>query len=245
LALGRPCEFRAGAAEQERRLRNHIAFAWESLTDQQQSKVSAQFRELSRQACGLAGPGDDPGSETSRLAKGAGRQPWQALLRRYVGRQLERRPKFSRPPRRFPQLAGLVPGWGRSGAKPRILAAIDTSGSLTDEMLAEISAELALMARRFDVTVAECDTRIHVVYPYRPITSVHGRGGTDLRPPLQQEFLRKHKADLVVYFTDGFGPAPAKPPRIPVIWCLTEAGVKPAAWGAEIKMQGAKNRPSS
>ena len=89
-------------------------------------------------------------------------------------------------------------------------------------------------------TVVECDTSIHAVYRYRPIKKVYGRGGTDLRPPLDPKFLRKHKADLAVYFTDGYGPAPAVRPRIPVIWCLTEGGEKPSTWGEEIRMDGQK-----
>ena len=123
----------------------------------------------------------------------------------------------------------------RRAGKPRIMAVIDTSGSLTDELLAEISNELRHMARDRDVVVVECDAEIQNVYRYRePITDVDGRGGTDLRPPLKQEFVRAQRADLVVYFTDGMGPAPEKPPQVPVVWALTPDGEPPAAWGRVI-----------
>ena len=35
----------------------------------------------------------------------------------------------------------------------------------------------------------------------------------------------------MVYFTDGFGPAPAEPPPVPVVWCLVPCGQPPAPWG--------------
>ena len=92
------------------------------------------------------------------------------------------------------------------------------------------------MAKRYEVVVVECDNTVRAVYPFRPITSVQGRGGTDLRPPLKSEFLRKQRADLVVYFTDGCGPAPKQAPHIPVVWCLTPEGTKPTPWGEEIRL---------
>ncbi|MBM4148956.1 MAG: hypothetical protein FJ224_07920 [Lentisphaerae bacterium] len=115
-------------------------------------------------------------------------------------------------------------------------AVIDTSGSLDDEMLADISAELASMSRHFQVRVVECDAVVRRVYDCRPITDVQGRGGTDLRPPFEKDFLRRERSDIVVYFTDGLGPAPRNPPAIPVIWCLTPGGQKPSRWGGEIRM---------
>ena len=167
---------------------------------------------------------------------GAGCLPWARLLRRYAGQHLRARPDFRRPPRRCPGLVWVVPGRGRLGDLPRVMAVIDTSGSVTPDLLEQISGELARLAGSFAVTVVECDAAVHAVYPYRPLTTVHGRGGTDLRPPLEPSFLRGHRPDLVVYFTDGWGPAPACPPRVPVVWCLTPSGTEPADWGRVIRM---------
>ncbi|MDA1043715.1 MAG: VWA-like domain-containing protein [Verrucomicrobia bacterium] len=65
---------------------------------------------------------------------------------------------------------------------------------------------------------------------------MHGRGGTDLRPPFESAFLGKHRPDWVVYFTDGHGKAPDAPPKVPVIWCLTLSGKMPCAWGREVRL---------
>jgi predicted metal-dependent peptidase len=163
---------------------------------------------------------------------------WQHLLHRFVGESIGQRESFSRPPRRFPQLLGIVPGSTQWSARPIVLAAIDTSGSLSRQDLSRIAAELDRLARWYEVIVVQCDTRIHNVSRYHGlITDVRGRGGTDLRPPLSRRFLQRHRADLVVFFTDGFGPAPANRPARPVVWCLTAKGQRPARYGRAVWMR--------
>jgi predicted metal-dependent peptidase len=193
--------------------------------------------EKLRNVCEGIDFGNSP-SEAEREIQGhgQGQVPWQRLLHRYAGQILEVRPVFTRPPRRFPDLVGIIPGKGRQQDKPKILAIIDTSGSITEELVVLIDAELARLAKSYDVTVVECDCEIHAVYRYKPVKAVQGGGGTDFHPPLEPVFLQKHKPDLIVYFTDGEGPAPEKSPRVPVIWCLTPEGERPATWGREIRM---------
>jgi len=176
------------------------------------------------------------GAEQALSEPDSGQVPWNRLLRRYVGSVLQSQPDFLRPPRRFPNLVGIVPGRRRRGTKPRIMAVIDTSGSITDETLDAINGELVYLGRDHDVLVVECDAEIHGVYAYSRIESVGGRGGTDLRPPFAVDFLRKHKPDLMIYFTDGEGPAPDRPSRVPTVWCLTPGGTPPADWGRIVRM---------
>jgi predicted metal-dependent peptidase len=195
------------------------------------SRVPGELKDALRNL-GIAGHGqyDLAGSPQGHL-------DWRRLLRRYVGQVLQVRPTFSRPSRRFPDLVGIVPGQRRQGALPRVMAVIDTSGSVMPELLQLISAELALLARRHTVVVVECDAVVHAVFEYRaPLQTVQGRGGTDFRPPLAREFLQEHRPDLVVYFTDGFGPAPERAPTVPLIWCLVPGGERPARWGRVIQM---------
>jgi predicted metal-dependent peptidase len=118
------------------------------------------------------------------------------------------------------------------------MVVIDTSASMTDDLLELIDAELAKLARGHDVTIVECDYSIQRVYEYRHrLKTLAGRGGTNFRPPLEKQFLRKHHPDLIVFFTDGEGPAPAKPPRVPLIWCVTPRGRAPVDWGKKIQME--------
>lgn len=160
---------------------------------------------------------------------------WSSLLRR-VGIELGPRPVFYRPSRRFPDLLGIVPGTSVLG-RPRVMAAIDTSASMQPEALERISQELARLACHSEVTVVECDDEIRATYRLgAPLSCVRGRGRTDLRPPLATECVRRVRPDVVVYFTDGDGPAPERPPGIPVIWALTPGGKKPASWGETIQL---------
>lgn len=210
-----------------------IAKVWEGMTPKQREKVKLPegVRKVIEDAVKASG-------SSTAIGGGMAVIPWQQVLRKYVGRSLCRRPIFTRPPRRFPDLVGILPGRGRQGSKPRIMAAIDTSGSMSQGILSDISAELSVMSRTHDVIVVECDTEIKAVYPYRPISEIQGRGGTDFRPVFDSAFLMQHRPDLVVYFTDGHGKAPVDAPRIPVIWALTENGRMPCPWGRIVRITG-------
>jgi predicted metal-dependent peptidase len=200
---------------------------------------TAGLPDILRGALQGLGVGTTPGTRQYRLrGKRRGSLDWRRLLRRCVGELLECEASLARPPRRFPELVGIVPGRGRRPGRPEVMAVIDSSGSVTNRLLERIDGELRRLARSHSVTVVECDVEIHQVYKYRPLKRVTGRGGTDLRPPLEADFLRRHRADLVVYFTDGFGPAPEKAPRVHVVWCLVPGGETPASWGRVIRMDG-------
>jgi predicted metal-dependent peptidase len=184
--------------------------------------------------------GNCPGSEFYRLQhKISGEIDWTSKLRKYVGRATSVRPIYHRPNRRFPDLVGIIPGKARIGVKPRVMCVIDTSGSMSDSFLEMIDGELRVLSKsEKEVLIVECDERIHGVYPYKGLLELHGRGGTDFRPPLEKEFLQKWKPDLVIFFTDGFGPAPETKPSVPVLWVLTPNGEQPCSWGDVIQMKG-------
>src|SRR5262249_19835623 len=117
------------------------------------------------------GVGKAPGRARQDLRQeGSSRLDWRRLLRRYVGQVRKVRPVYNRPPRRFPELVGVVPGQRRQAARPKILAILDTSGSITTELLVLINAELARLARDFTVKGVECDAALQRVYDYQPVT---------------------------------------------------------------------------
>lgn len=99
-----------------------IVIVWAGMVHDAKRKVEAPFAAVAKQASqsmGLLstsgsrdGIGSLPGSGESALADGSATVPWQAILRRYVGRKLKRHPVFGRPPRRFPNMTGIVPGRG-------------------------------------------------------------------------------------------------------------------------------------
>jgi predicted metal-dependent peptidase len=182
-----------------------------------------------------------PESDTENLPDSGigGTINWREQLRRYIARSTVPHPAFHRPPRRMPELIGILPAQCRLAVKPVVMAIIDTSESMVVALLETINVELKRLARDYQVTVVESDAAIQKYYPYRgSLKMVHGRGGTDFRPALEARFLAKIRPDVVICFTDGDGPAPDRPPSMPVVWCLTPDGSSPAAWGREIRMAG-------
>lgn len=158
---------------------------------------------------------------------------WRPVLRRYVGEAMPvSRPSYARPSRRFPNLLGIVPGKESRPGKPVIMAVIDTSGSMEDDVLSDIVAELRILARGRRVIVVQCDSEVQSVERFSGhIDRCSGRGGTNFHPIFEPDLLRRTKAELIIVFSDGCGPAPEKAPRVPVIWALTAPHNHPATWG--------------
>ncbi len=217
-------------------IRGAIGEALEGLSPEQWKRLPVILRQQITRVCSSGEPGNLAELLPRPLA-GTATIDWRQALRAYLRRATARQPAFHRQPRRFPELVGIVPGQVHRPEKARVMAVIDTSGSIDAAALEQISAELGRMSRVHDVTVVECDATVSAVYPWTgPLKAVRGRGGTDLRPPFQPDMLRKVRPDVVVYFTDGAGPAPTRRPPVPVVWCLTHAGTRPARWGREIRI---------
>jgi len=54
---------------------------------------------------------------------------------------------------------------------------------------------------------------------------------------IEKDFLKAHKPDAIVYFTDGFGQGPDKRPKVPVLWALIGSDAqKPVQWGKIISL---------
>jgi predicted metal-dependent peptidase len=130
-----------------------------------------------------------------------------------------------------------VPGWRRRRCAdpPAVLTAIDTSGSIDSEVLAAIAQQVGRLAQVARVTVAECDAAVQRVYRYRStLDTVAGGGGTDLRPVFDPAFIARQRPDAIVYFTDGNGALPARPPPLPTFWVLTERNAFACPWGRRL-----------
>ncbi len=163
--------------------------------------------------------------------------PWQPILSRMIGHRANREATFLRPSRRMPERVGISPGVVYRPQHPPVLAAIDTSSSMQLRHFERIRAELDVLSRIAKVTVVQCDKQIRKTYSLRgPLRTIVGRGGTDLRPPLERQFLGQHHPSLVAYFTDGDGPVPDHRPPVPVLWCLTTDAKPPAPWGDVVKL---------
>jgi predicted metal-dependent peptidase len=185
--------------------------------------------------------GREPGELIADLAEvEPSFRDWRESLAMFVARSRAPIHTWSRPSRRFRDRPFEVPGRAysrRPSLRPTLLVAIDTSLSMSPRELSAVGRELQRVAVHANLIVAECDTRVTRTYPFRgALGEVQGRGGTDLRPVFLPAFLRRHRADGVVYFTDGEGPTPLEPPHVPVLWVLTKPSTFECPWGARARL---------
>jgi predicted metal-dependent peptidase len=144
---------------------------------------------------------------------------WQAILKKYVGTiAANKRKTRMRLNRRQPERFDLS---GRVDDKIlKIAVAIDTSGSVDDEMIAKIFNEIfeILAKRKHEITVIECDADVQRVYKARNKSEIQkkvmGRGGTWFSPVIDYVNNDKYFRDaLLIYFTDGYGEREIPKPR--------------------------------
>ena len=149
---------------------------------------------------------------------------WRRVLRIFAasGTSTFVKNTLRRPSKRY----GTTPG-GKLRRRQKLLVAIDTSGSVSLPDFKEFFAEIHHIYKRgAEITVVECDTEIHKIYPYKGKlpTEIKGRGGTDFNAPI--EFANtKLRPDALLYFTDGFAPPPALRSRCPILWVISERGI--------------------
>lgn len=111
---------------------------------------------------------------------------------------------------------------------PKIAVPIDTSGSMGTEELTMALRETAgvLTAVGAQVTMCTCDASVHGLARVRSINEVRsmlkGGGGTDFVPVFEAlERAPGGRPDIVIFITDGGGPAPLEQPAgMRVIWVL-------------------------
>jgi len=210
------------------------------------SKIRTLIKLAAAETNDTSDASDDPnqtqglgsaGQMETVITDGKYKLQWKKILSRYQGSARDKiRTRFY-PNRRMPHLLGIVHGVKRVFRKPRIMIALDTSGSMGKKELQIISRECTFFKQMSEVLVVECDCAIQRIYKFKKaITKVKGRGGTSFVPPLETALLRKHRIELVIYFTDGYGDAPEKQPIAPVIWCLLgNKAPKPATYGRVVR----------
>jgi len=158
-------------------------------------------------------------------------EPWRKLLAQFIHRaSITRRSddrSYARPSRRSP--TPFVTPSRKHEPEGEYIIAIDTSGSITNDELANYQAQVNTIfatVKPRKVQVVYCDAAISGQDTFERGTKVQlrmcGGGGTDFAPPF--DWARENKIDPVclIYFTDGYGPLDIQPrPRYPVLWAMT------------------------
>jgi predicted metal-dependent peptidase len=125
---------------------------------------------------------------------------------------------YRRPSRRA-SVAGSVVLPALRRPVPEVAVVCDTSGSMTEDLLAAALAEVEGLLRSLglarQVRVLACDT---AVGPVRRVTSARqvqlvGGGGTDMGAGIAAAAALRPRPAVTVVLTDGFTPWPDRPPR--------------------------------
>lgn len=127
---------------------------------------------------------------------------------------------YARPSRRSSSSPGVVLPSMRQARPPRITAVIDTSGSMSNRMLALALAEIDGVLREVGphggrgIRLVSCDARAGELQEVRSAAEVKltGGGGTDLREAIVTVASHPERPDLVLILTDGYTPWADEPP---------------------------------
>jgi len=165
--------------------------------------------------------------------------PWFELLREFVTNTVPSDFSMKRPNRQYASRGLYVPGLVKENAPPFVLG-VDTSGSITQQMLDAVASEVQALMREVrpeSITVIYCDAEVQHVETFEPDDdiklSVHGGGGTLFQPVFDYVGTMEEPPAALIYFTDLMGPAPSEP-DYPVLWLVPEAYAQPAFFGETV-----------
>ena len=154
------------------------------------------------------------------------RAPWQDLLRQFLERAARNDYTWTTLNTNYLSQGIFLPTL-RSNELPRLVIAVDTSGSIDqadlDQFAAEVSAILE-MAAETEITVLYCDTRIQgepeiFTRADLPLTlKAQGGGGTDFRPPFAWIEEQQEQPAALIYLTDMDCNKYPEEPDYPVLW---------------------------
>jgi predicted metal-dependent peptidase len=166
--------------------------------------------------------GHEPGCfEEAIEAARQSRVNWKQYITREMSALAKTRFRFERPNRRYIHQGMYLPGPVKDD--PRVVFVIDSSGSMGTEALSQGLAELYAMSQmlRTELTILVVDAEVQYVCKKPADVKMRGRGGTDFRPAFDYVERERINPALLVYFTDGWGDFPDRPPQYKVIWAMT------------------------
>jgi predicted metal-dependent peptidase len=123
-----------------------------------------------------------------------------------------------------------------TGESLRAFLAVDTSGSITGDVLQSFAAEVLGVVRAYPHLRAElyyADADVYGPYPLdarEPLPAPRGGGGTRFEPFFERIAGEADAESVIVYLTDGYGSFPARAPDAAVLWVVLPGGAADAAF---------------
>lgn len=168
--------------------------------------------------------------------------PWRAILSRFVTRTLGDERSWLPPSRRGIAQGLYLPS--RRGQQLELALAIDTSASTRADLRDFLGELMGIVSSfgRYRLQLLFCDAEVQRVETFTDADALdpdrinfRGQGGTSFIPVF--EYFECHEAPrALLYFTDGYGRAPERPPPFPVLWVLSGRGRQPARWGESLQL---------
>lgn len=156
------------------------------------------------------------------------RVPWREVLREFIRQRTRDDYSFTRPNRRYTSRGVILPSL-HSERMGRLAIGVDTSGSITDRILAEFQAEIQAALDEChpeSIEVIYCDAAVRGSQEFTPGDTVRleakGGGGTAFAPVFDHLAKQEEEPVACIYLTDGCGPMPKREPDFPVLWASTE-----------------------
>ena len=159
---------------------------------------------------------------------------WKELLREYIQAGVKNDYRMLPPSKKYLWYPIYLPAL--AGEYLEIAVAIDTSGSISDKMLAQFASEVTSIAQQFEswkIHLFQCDAHVNGYYELssdddadwpKALKEFKGRGGTSFVPVFNDMELRGlgNNVAILIYLTDLCGTFPTRAPEYPVLWVSTD-----------------------
>ena len=167
--------------------------------------------------------------------------PWETLLQNYFNEMCNDDYSYRRPSRRYDD--PIMPTLWSDGALEELNWYIDTSGSITPEMLLRFASEIKYVKdvhkpKVINIIQFDCAIqKIEKMEDDHDFTSIkfHGRGGTSLGPV--QKHIEKTKPSAAIIFSDLFCEPMHDDPGSPIIWCIFDNPKARTKFGTDIHIK--------
>jgi predicted metal-dependent peptidase len=193
----------------------------EDLDKEAQGKINRALVDAARKSDFNGVPGSLSGFLRELMKGQAPLQDWRAILRMQVASSASIRKKTTsmKESRRFPREPGLPGGMGTKTLRDvNVTVAVDTSGSIDQEILAQFMAEIGKMQKsnaevslfffHQDVYGLDKGGKPALFKKFDVNTFNMESGGTDFTPPFRVVKQLSKKPDLFILLTDGIAPPP-------------------------------------
>jgi len=205
---------------------------WGEMSEEERELIKGKVRQVLKEAAQKAdsqnGWGTVPASMRSEIRRMISNEvDWRAVLKSAVGtkKRSGRDTSIRRLNRKYP---GIHPGSRRKYTSSWAVY-VDQSGSVGDEALSLLFAELENLAKKtsFDVYYFDTEVDVENKFTWKKGQTVSPRrtrcGGTDFSAPTNHAHKNADKYDGYMILTDGYAPSPP-PARLRRVWIITPDG---------------------